>query len=299
MGWGWRWGSKNMPWPCEGDVNGIPLRAEITLAELSNSKRISLKVKGTWALSQPPTRPPTMTGNTTGVCLARTSDVDESLFFELSTHQRHSQSSVRTHSLQSAFVSFHHTVCFVSTYVKTSEPWAGLCVLFLWVSFTNFRYGSNALIWFFCVCFMSPLKFSPPPASPVILDVGFSVSVFPLVRPERPKTHCEHYRDSQGSQDGFPQVGAFIPECDEEGQYRPLQCHGSIGQCWCVDNQGQERAGTKTPRGTPPPNCDQPGENTCPAHKLIDCNHSSRNYPAITQQGWYTCVVPIHHRSTV
>ncbi|XP_031435765.1 nidogen-2 isoform X1 [Clupea harengus] len=78
------------------------------------------------------------------------------------------------------------------------------------------------------------------------------------VRPERPKTHCEHYRDSQGSQDGFPQVGAFIPECDEEGQYRPLQCHGSIGQCWCVDNQGQERAGTKTPRGTPPPNCDQP-----------------------------------------
>ncbi|XP_073784354.1 nidogen-2 isoform X3 [Danio rerio] len=77
--------------------------------------------------------------------------------------------------------------------------------------------------------------------------------------PVRPKTHCEQHRDSlQSENGGVPVVGAFIPQCDEEGQYRPQQCHGSTGHCWCVDNRGQERAGTRTPPGSPRVNCDQP-----------------------------------------
>uniref|UniRef100_A0A673FYD1 Nidogen 2a (osteonidogen) n=1 Tax=Sinocyclocheilus rhinocerous TaxID=307959 RepID=A0A673FYD1_9TELE len=55
----------------------------------------------------------------------------------------------------------------------------------------------------------------------------------------------------QSGNGGAPLVGAFIPQCDEEGQYRPQQCHGSTGHCWCVDSRGQERAGTRTPPGTP------------------------------------------------
>ncbi|XP_061112945.1 nidogen-2 [Conger conger] len=78
------------------------------------------------------------------------------------------------------------------------------------------------------------------------------------VRPPRPQTQCEQHRDSQQGQGGYPLVGGFIPRCDEEGHYRPLQCHGSSGHCWCVDTRGQERAGTRTPPGTPPTNCDQP-----------------------------------------
>uniref|UniRef100_A0A3P8W4Q9 Thyroglobulin type-1 domain-containing protein n=1 Tax=Cynoglossus semilaevis TaxID=244447 RepID=A0A3P8W4Q9_CYNSE len=46
---------------------------------------------------------------------------------------------------------------------------------------------------------------------------------------------------------GQPSVGAFIPQCDNDGRYRTLQCHGSTGHCWCVDHWGQERAGTRTP----------------------------------------------------
>ncbi|XP_031435769.1 nidogen-2 isoform X4 [Clupea harengus] len=89
--------------------------------------------------------------------------------------------------------------------------------------------------------------------------------------PDRPKTQCEHHRDSvQGSQDGFSLVGAFIPECDEEGQYRPLQCHGSTGHCWCVSDQGQERAGTRTPAGSPRPNCD---EQVQPERPKTQCQH--------------------------
>uniref|UniRef100_A0A672P820 Thyroglobulin type-1 domain-containing protein n=1 Tax=Sinocyclocheilus grahami TaxID=75366 RepID=A0A672P820_SINGR len=77
----------------------------------------------------------------------------------------------------------------------------------------------------------------------------------------RPKTQCEQHRDSLRSRDGdVPLIGAFIPQCDEEGQYRPQQCRGSPGHCWCVDSRGQERAGTRTPPGAPTINCDEPGK---------------------------------------
>uniref|UniRef100_A0A8D0AUZ1 Nidogen 2 n=1 Tax=Sander lucioperca TaxID=283035 RepID=A0A8D0AUZ1_SANLU len=79
-------------------------------------------------------------------------------------------------------------------------------------------------------------------------------------KPERPKTHCEHHRDrvQTTSPDGYPVVGAYVPQCDANGQYRSLQCHGSTGHCWCVDGRGQERAGTRTPPGTPSVDCDRP-----------------------------------------
>ncbi|XP_017292795.1 nidogen-2 isoform X3 [Kryptolebias marmoratus] len=78
--------------------------------------------------------------------------------------------------------------------------------------------------------------------------------------PERQKTQCEHHRDSvqTTSPDGLPLVGAYVPQCDGEGQYTPLQCHGSTGYCWCVDSRGQEKPGTRTPSRTPPVDCDKP-----------------------------------------
>ncbi|XP_052018216.1 testican-3 isoform X4 [Apodemus sylvaticus] len=40
-------------------------------------------------------------------------------------------------------------------------------------------------------------------------------------------------------------LGQYIPLCDEDGYYKPTQCHGSIGQCWCVDRYGNEVVGTR------------------------------------------------------
>uniref|UniRef100_A0A4W6BYQ7 Thyroglobulin type-1 domain-containing protein n=1 Tax=Lates calcarifer TaxID=8187 RepID=A0A4W6BYQ7_LATCA len=73
----------------------------------------------------------------------------------------------------------------------------------------------------------------------------------------RPKTYCEQHRDSvqTTSPEGYPIPGVFVPQCDDNGQYRPLQCHGSSGHCWCVDSRGQERPGTRTPPGTPSTEC--------------------------------------------
>uniref|UniRef100_A0A4W4G0E3 Thyroglobulin type-1 domain-containing protein n=1 Tax=Electrophorus electricus TaxID=8005 RepID=A0A4W4G0E3_ELEEL len=38
--------------------------------------------------------------------------------------------------------------------------------------------------------------------------------------------------------------GFYAPQCDEQGNYRPLQCWHSTGYCWCVDKDGNEIPGT-------------------------------------------------------
>lgn len=40
--------------------------------------------------------------------------------------------------------------------------------------------------------------------------------------------------------------GQYIPLCDEDGYYKPTQCHGTAGQCWCVDRYGNEVTGSRT-----------------------------------------------------
>uniref|UniRef100_A0AAQ6A9T9 Nidogen 2a (osteonidogen) n=1 Tax=Amphiprion ocellaris TaxID=80972 RepID=A0AAQ6A9T9_AMPOC len=101
--------------------------------------------------------------------------------------------------------------------------------------------------------------------------------------PERVKTHCEHHRDrvQTTSPEGYPVVGAYVPQCDAEGQYIPLQCHGSTGHCWCVDSRGQERAGTRTPPGTTPKDyCDKP------EHPKTHCEHHRERAQATTAEGY-------------
>lgn len=44
-------------------------------------------------------------------------------------------------------------------------------------------------------------------------------------QPERIKTLCERHRDSvqTSSPEGYPILGAYVPQCDDNGLYRPLQ----------------------------------------------------------------------------
>uniref|UniRef100_A0A8C7RUI0 Nidogen 2 n=1 Tax=Oncorhynchus mykiss TaxID=8022 RepID=A0A8C7RUI0_ONCMY len=103
-------------------------------------------------------------------------------------------------------------------------------------------------------------------------------------RPERPKTHCEQHKDSvqTTSPEGYPILGVFVPECDEQGQYRALQCHGSTGYCWCVDSRGQERAGTRKGPGTGQPNCDVPDH---PERPKTHCEHQRDSLQTTSPEG--------------
>uniref|UniRef100_A0A7N5ZTL7 Nidogen 2a (osteonidogen) n=1 Tax=Anabas testudineus TaxID=64144 RepID=A0A7N5ZTL7_ANATE len=101
-------------------------------------------------------------------------------------------------------------------------------------------------------------------------------------------THCEHHRDRvhTSSPEGYPIVGAYVPQCDDDGQYTPQQCHGSTGHCWCVDSRGQEREGTRTPPGTPAKDCDRPGESALPRRPKTHCEHHRDKVHTTSPEGY-------------
>ncbi|XP_072524385.1 CD74 molecule, major histocompatibility complex, class II invariant chain a isoform X2 [Salminus brasiliensis] len=65
---------------------------------------------------------------------------------------------------------------------------------------------------------------------------------------EAPSTKVETKCELESEKQVKP--GFFRPQCDEEGNYLPMQCWHSTGYCWCVDKNGKEIEGTLM-RGRP------------------------------------------------
>ncbi|XP_017514198.3 nidogen-2 [Manis javanica] len=86
---------------------------------------------------------------------------------------------------------------------------------------------------------------------------GFQCTPVPEDPTSGPKPCGHQQRDAQ-AQRTYPGDRSHIPQCDEQGHFLPLQCHGSTGFCWCVDPDGHEVPGTRTPPGSTPPNCRLP-----------------------------------------
>ena len=42
----------------------------------------------------------------------------------------------------------------------------------------------------------------------------------------------------QARLDAPPRIGVYVPQCLDDGRWSPLQCWGSVGTCWCVDERG-------------------------------------------------------------
>ncbi len=62
---------------------------------------------------------------------------------------------------------------------------------------------------------------------------------------------CANKRAELLGKSDRPLVGQFVPQCELDGNYKEVQCWGSVGQCWCVDRlTGVQIDGTMT-RGTP------------------------------------------------
>ena len=75
------------------------------------------------------------------------------------------------------------------------------------------------------------------------------------------KTRCEKQREEILSK---RLLGAFIPKCTSDGEFEIIQCHGEMGQCWCVDESGKEIGGSRTPEGSKP-DCEPEGMLVCAA----------------------------------
>ncbi|XP_053671077.1 uncharacterized protein LOC128721358 [Anopheles nili] len=101
------------------------------------------------------------------------------------------------------------------------------------------------------------------------------------------KTACQHLQTiqlHQAAELGVPAKQKYIAQCDPDGSFRTVQC-GPGGACWCVDEFGNEKAGTQTGEG--PPNCAlHPGQSECPALKCArPCEYGFR----IDATGCKTC----------
>ncbi|XP_067423080.1 HLA class II histocompatibility antigen gamma chain [Emydura macquarii macquarii] len=69
-----------------------------------------------------------------------------------------------------------------------------------------------------------------------------SESVQPTELPaEEVKSKCQAESSFSGD---YP--GRFRPQCDENGDYLPKQCHASTGFCWCVYKNGTKIEGSET-----------------------------------------------------
>ncbi|XP_029297378.1 CD74 molecule, major histocompatibility complex, class II invariant chain a [Cottoperca gobio] len=49
---------------------------------------------------------------------------------------------------------------------------------------------------------------------------------------------------------GSAKIGSYKPQCDEQGNFMPMQCWHPTGYCWCVDKSGTVIEGTSM-RGRP------------------------------------------------
>ena len=49
----------------------------------------------------------------------------------------------------------------------------------------------------------------------------------------------------------IPPQGVHIPICEADGTFSAIQCDQYLGGCWCVDQNGNEKAGTRTQDGKP------------------------------------------------
>lgn len=73
----------------------------------------------------------------------------------------------------------------------------------------------------------------------MLQTTAFAAILFGLValQPIAEKTSC---RETAQKAINSNLVGAFIPKCQPDGSFLSLQCYGSTGACWCVDEYGKK-----------------------------------------------------------
>lgn len=100
------------------------------------------------------------------------------------------------------------------------------------------------------------------------------------------KTACQHLQAIQIHQSvelGIPAKQKYIAQCDEkDGSWKSIQC-GPDNICWCVDELGNERSGTRNTKDLM--NCNIDAKIKCPLYKCQPCE----NGYMIDEKGCRTC----------
>ncbi|XP_032235803.2 uncharacterized protein LOC5510701 isoform X2 [Nematostella vectensis] len=109
-------------------------------------------------------------------------------------------------------------------------------------------------------------------------------------------TRCQ--RSYLEAQSRGPLIGAYIPQCDKDGRYSALQCHGSTGYCWCVNPEtGEELLGTRKQPGSGLPSCNATKTSgpTCPSNskRFRLCESSLCANTNCTRNPRARCVAPM------
>uniref|UniRef100_A0A3B4GLW1 Nidogen 2 n=1 Tax=Pundamilia nyererei TaxID=303518 RepID=A0A3B4GLW1_9CICH len=69
----------------------------------------------------------------------------------------------------------------------------------------------------------------------------------PVTPTERPESMCERWRASLIEHyGGKPGPQQYVPQCEPDGEFSPVQCYGETNYCWCVDQNGRMVPGTKS-----------------------------------------------------
>uniref|UniRef100_A0AAX7TPK5 Nidogen 2a (osteonidogen) n=1 Tax=Astatotilapia calliptera TaxID=8154 RepID=A0AAX7TPK5_ASTCA len=78
-------------------------------------------------------------------------------------------------------------------------------------------------------------------------QLGFFGNGFYLTPTERPESMCERWRASLIEHyGGKPGPQQYVPQCEPDGEFSPVQCYGETNYCWCVDQNGRMVPGTKS-----------------------------------------------------
>ncbi|XP_034238725.1 uncharacterized protein LOC117643760 [Thrips palmi] len=105
-------------------------------------------------------------------------------------------------------------------------------------------------------------------------------------------TECQHRRailQHESHESGIPASKLWVPRCREsDGAYEEAQCHPGTGQCWCVDDHGQEVPGTRT-ENAQQPDCQAGARNGMAACPDLRCDQACPHGYQLDGRGCPTC----------
>lgn len=76
-------------------------------------------------------------------------------------------------------------------------------------------------------------------------------------------TLCQKKLNAANPPFGSAPPGTFVPSCKPDGSFNETQCHGSVGECWCVHSKtGEEIVSTRISvrGGEQSPDCSDAGK---------------------------------------